>query len=384
MADPHQSPADPHPSPRPRRRRTTHHPAGPRTARPARGDAQREALARLREPFPPEEVSQRPEITCEACRAASFRVCPRHERADCGTCGGRLTSAHVHLDYVGHAAATARLLDVDPLWDWEPLAYTEDGLPRIDRFGGLWIRLTVCGISRLGYGDAAGRPAGTRAVKELVGDAIRNAGMRFGMALNLWAGSGVRVQDEPSPGDVLAARLADDPRLWRSVRGLSRLREEVVEQGQAEHVVAEFDWRMLGEIIDTQIELLAAGASAGRGPAALHPLPTPTAPGPAAGGDSPNPGPGAGVGDTWAGGTGANTAGAGGRAEVVAAFTARMRNGWMQLEPTRMALAEAKAKGLLDDVVPHPGDPQQRGRIQDLLAEQVAFLTARRNSLKEA
>jgi len=92
----------------------------------------------------------------------------------------------VVLDYVGHAAVTQRLLEVDPEWSWEPLAVGADGLPAFDPVGGLWIRLTVCGTSRLGYGDAQGKK-GPNAVKECIGDAIRNAAMRFGVALDLWA-----------------------------------------------------------------------------------------------------------------------------------------------------------------------------------------------------
>ena len=50
----------------------------------------------------------------------------------------------------------------------------------------MWIKLTVCGVTRLGYGDAGGRK-GSNAIKEIIGDALRNAGMRFGMALDLWS-----------------------------------------------------------------------------------------------------------------------------------------------------------------------------------------------------
>jgi len=89
------------------------------------------------------------------------------------------------LDYVGHAALTKRLLETDLNWSWEPFAVGEDGLPKLDEAGGLWIRLTVCGITRIGYGDA-GNSKGTQAVKEAIGDALRNAGMRFGAALDLW------------------------------------------------------------------------------------------------------------------------------------------------------------------------------------------------------
>lgn len=90
----------------------------------------------------------------------------------------------VFLDYVGHAALTKRLLEVDPCWSWEPMALTPEGLPLFDQGGGLWIRLTVCGMTRLGYGDA--NKEGGDAIKEVIGDALRNAAMRFGAALALW------------------------------------------------------------------------------------------------------------------------------------------------------------------------------------------------------
>jgi hypothetical protein len=102
---------------------------------------------------------------------------------------GILPKAGVKLQYVGHGAVTARLLDVDPKWTWEPLAKDANGLPVFDRDPqgrpiGLWIKLTVDGVTRLGYGDCAGNQP--NAVKVLIGDALRNAAMRFGVALDLW------------------------------------------------------------------------------------------------------------------------------------------------------------------------------------------------------
>ena len=93
---------------------------------------------------------------------------------------GKLPKGGVMLDYVGHAAVTDRLLTVDPEWSWEPFALDEHGLPALDRAGNLWIRLTICGVTRIGVGDG-------KSAKEVVGDAIRNAAMRFGVALDLWA-----------------------------------------------------------------------------------------------------------------------------------------------------------------------------------------------------
>ena len=90
----------------------------------------------------------------------------------------------IELDYVGHATVTDRLLSVDPEWTWEPFAVDNDGLPAFDRSGGLWIRLTICGVTRIGYGDASGQVQGPKVV---IGDAIRNAAMRFGVGLDLWS-----------------------------------------------------------------------------------------------------------------------------------------------------------------------------------------------------
>lgn len=92
---------------------------------------------------------------------------------------GTLPKGGVNLKYVGHAAVTDRLLAVDPLWTWEPLATTEAGLPCLDNGGNLWIKLTVCGHTRIGVGDG-------KNAKECISDAIRNAAMRFGVALDLW------------------------------------------------------------------------------------------------------------------------------------------------------------------------------------------------------
>ena len=132
-------------------------------------------LALLREPFPEHQISHLPK-------------------------GG------VMLAYVGHAALTDRLLTADPTWTWEPLALDERGLPALDDSGGLWIRLTVCGITRIGYGDA-GQKKGGDAMKERIGDALRNAAMRFGAALELWH-KGELHAPEPLPEDEIATMLA--------------------------------------------------------------------------------------------------------------------------------------------------------------------------------
>lgn len=93
---------------------------------------------------------------------------------------GSLPKGGAQLDFVGHAVVTDRLLMVDPAWSWEPFALDANGLPAVDQRGNLWIKLTVCGVTRIGVGDG-------KSPKELIGDALRNAAMRFGVALDLWS-----------------------------------------------------------------------------------------------------------------------------------------------------------------------------------------------------
>ncbi|ORB93984.1 hypothetical protein LAUMK4_05873 [Mycobacterium persicum] len=129
-----------------------------------------DSLKALRQPFPPEQI-------------------------------GKLPKGGISLDFVGHGYLTARFLDVDPHWNWEPLAVGANGLPVFDEHGGLWIRLTIAGVTRLGYGDAGGKK-GPNAVKEAIGDALRNAGMRFGAALDLWCKGDPDAPQPPSREEV--------------------------------------------------------------------------------------------------------------------------------------------------------------------------------------
>jgi hypothetical protein len=149
-------------------------------------------LALLREPFPPNQISKLPKPTkaqTDAVRA-DFKKGIR-----CQVCGAWHHPDVVHLDYVGHAALTDRLLDADPNWNWEPV--TDTGLPKLDQNLGMWIKLTVCNVTRLGYGHAEGKQGGD-AIKEVIGDALRNAAMRFGAALDLWHKGDLHADDEPA------------------------------------------------------------------------------------------------------------------------------------------------------------------------------------------
>jgi hypothetical protein len=106
----------------------------------------------------------------------------------CAECGGWHGLPAVHLDYMGHAAVRRALIEIDPLWNWQPVAFTEAGEPLITNAGGhlrMWIRLTLLGKSVLGVGTCvASKP---EPEKELIGDALRNAAMSLGIGLSLWA-----------------------------------------------------------------------------------------------------------------------------------------------------------------------------------------------------
>lgn len=153
----------------------------------------------MRQPFPDHQIGKLPKET-KAQREEREKNLDKGMR--CPICKGWHHRNAVHLDYVGHAAATDRLLDADPMWNWEPVSWNPDGEPHFDNIGGLWIRLTVCGVSRLGYGNADkknGADMGSRE-KEVIGDAIRNAAMRFGAGLEMWHKGDLHV-DGPDDND---------------------------------------------------------------------------------------------------------------------------------------------------------------------------------------
>lgn len=164
-----------------------------RSPQPADSSAKPTGLALLREPFPPHQISKLPKPTKTQTDAvkADFKKGVR-----CKECGSWHHPDSIHLDYVGHAALTDRLLDADLEWTWEPVGDPKSlGLPTSN--DGMWIRLTVCGVTRLGFGSADGKNGGD-AVKEVIGDALRNAAMRFGAALDLWHKGQLHEDDEPA------------------------------------------------------------------------------------------------------------------------------------------------------------------------------------------
>jgi len=150
-------------------------------------------LKKLREPFPDHQISHLPKPTKRQTDLVKENV---SNGIRCGKCGAWHHKDVVHIEYVGHAALTDRLLDADPTWNYEFISVGTDGLPVLDKDGGLWIKLTVCGVTRYGYGDAQDK-TGPDASKERIGDALRNAAMRFGAALELWHKGVLHLDTEP-------------------------------------------------------------------------------------------------------------------------------------------------------------------------------------------
>jgi len=105
----------------------------------------------------------------------------------------------VDLAYVGHAEITKALSEIDAQWTWEPILGA-DGLPAIRIQHGsiprrdkepilvematMWGKLTLCGVTRWAVGSVEAHKPDLD--KELVSDFLRNAAMRFGVALSLW------------------------------------------------------------------------------------------------------------------------------------------------------------------------------------------------------
>jgi hypothetical protein len=152
-----------------------------------------EMSAALRQPFSAEHVGKLPKVTCKAC---SDKQCSTqaHKPKACPECKAYL-GKHIHIDFVSHSHVTDRLLQVDPLWNWEPMAFTVDGLPALDSGGGLWVRLTIGGVTRIGYGHSGSRTG--NGMKAAISDAIKVAAMRFGVGLDMWIKEEKDVPPDP-------------------------------------------------------------------------------------------------------------------------------------------------------------------------------------------
>lgn len=100
---------------------------------------------------------------------------------------GTLPKGGRQLSFVGHAEITRILIEVDPMWWWEPAAW-DGGVPAITIVNGnahMAGTLYIHGVGRTDVGSVIESKGDL--YKELVSDFLRRAAMRFGIALKLWS-----------------------------------------------------------------------------------------------------------------------------------------------------------------------------------------------------
>ena len=129
----------------------------------------------------------------------------------------QLPKGGTKLDFVGHADITRILIEIDPYWSWEPCGWVQ-GRPAIHVENGtatMWGWLTVHGKELLGVGSVRADKGDYE--KELIGDFLRNASMRFGISLNLWTKNQWADLDnektqpaKPAPKPAAKPALPDD------------------------------------------------------------------------------------------------------------------------------------------------------------------------------
>lgn len=142
---------------------------------------------------------------------------------------GKLPKGGIQLDYVSHAEITRILLSVDPHWRWVPIAW-DNGRPAIHVENGMatmWGELTLLGQARLGVGSVRADKADLD--KELVGDFLRNAAMRFGIALSLWSKQEWDDLNHPSPASRQthqAPQPAKPPKPTKAADTIQRIAEK--------------------------------------------------------------------------------------------------------------------------------------------------------------
>lgn len=127
---------------------------------------------------------------------------------------GKLPKGGIMLDFVGHADVNKALIEIDPLWTWQPVAWDDDGMPKIKIANGvatMWGIMTIHGKQMLGVATVqANKPD---LYKELASDFLRNAAMRFGIYLSLWTKNEWEEQatpEKPTTRKAKADKTEDD------------------------------------------------------------------------------------------------------------------------------------------------------------------------------
>ena len=168
------------------------------------------------------------------------------------------------LRYLSHIWVRKALQDADPDWYWEPMGYDSDGQPVIERDSqgqpvGFWIWLHLLGTKMPGYGSV--EPGKRDAVKELIGDALRNASMRL-VGGALWVKDNAKKKPpakkkEPLPAAVEAP---DDSPHYEKAAGKDAYDRLVDEFGEepVNGALATFNIARFSELNPVNVEVVRA------------------------------------------------------------------------------------------------------------------------------
>lgn len=158
----------------------------------------------------------------------------------------KLPKGGTTLDYVGHAEITAILIEIDPLWSWEPVSWDENGGPSIVTLGKhvmLWARMTVLGktLPCVGTVEVSKIDRGGEVHKELISDLIRNGAMRFGICVDLWAKDHPEADLPPArePQSAPKQGHGKDSPLWQAVAANLRALDPMQRDGAVEQLIDE-------------------------------------------------------------------------------------------------------------------------------------------------
>lgn len=153
---------------------------------------------------------------------------------------GKLPKGNTMLDFVGHADVTKMLIEIDPNWTWEPVAFDDQGLPayRVENgYAHMAGWLTIHGIRRLGIGSVQHNKQDL--LKELCSDFIRNAAMRFGICLALWTKQEWDdLGDKPAPATPVAAPKAAPKPAAKKVVETNTPAGEITEEQRRQFIAA--------------------------------------------------------------------------------------------------------------------------------------------------
>lgn len=174
---------------------------------------------------------------------------------------GKLPKGGMSLDFVGHADITRILIEIDPNWQWVPIAW-DNGRPAIHVENGIatmWGELRILGQARLGVGSV--RADKQELDKELVGDFLRNAAMRFGICLSLW------TKQEWDDLDTHKAPAPKQKQTGTAAKPSTKDRAIVSSAGTIEHLsdvqLSQFQTACVREGIAPEIVAANAGAKWG-------------------------------------------------------------------------------------------------------------------------